>query len=246
MDCMNRLIQVNLSTALLHQKTFLPFKGCHTGREIVVVATGPTLNKYVPLDNVINIGVNAAFLRAEIIFDYLFAMDYYSVKPFISQMNEYRKGKCVKFYGLDCEHVPQDKWQCVIPESDAIIAGALRYRADAAPIEGMKMQFAYDLSSMPLGDCYSTVFSAMQFALWTNPKRVYLVGCDTADTGHFNSGKKVEEMRKDRPIVSNPYQKILESWHLFKLFTQRYYPETEIVSVNPVGLKGLFTDFYQA
>ena len=29
-----------------------------------------------------------------------------------------------------------------------------------------------------------------------------------------------------------------------KEFISQNYPETEIVSVNPVGLKGLFTDIY--
>ena len=33
-------------------------------------------------------------------------------------------------------------------------------------------------------------------------------------------------------------------WREFKRFVQVYYPETEIISVNPVGLKGIFRDVY--
>ena len=29
-----------------------------------------------------------------------------------------------------------------------------------------------------------------------------------------------------------------------KEFARQYYPETEIISINPVGLKGLFIDQY--
>ena len=29
-----------------------------------------------------------------------------------------------------------------------------------------------------------------------------------------------------------------------KKFAEVYYPETEIISVNPIGLKGLFRDVY--
>lgn len=29
-----------------------------------------------------------------------------------------------------------------------------------------------------------------------------------------------------------------------KMFAKQYYPDTEIFSVNPVGLKGLFKDMY--
>ena len=29
-----------------------------------------------------------------------------------------------------------------------------------------------------------------------------------------------------------------------KMFARQYYPETEIISINPVGLRGLFKDVY--
>jgi hypothetical protein len=38
---------------------------------------------------------------------------------------------------------------------------------------------------------------------------------------------------------------IYEGWKDLKKFAQIYYPDTEIISINPVGLKGLFTDVYQ-
>lgn len=59
-DAINRLIQVNLSTACLHQQTFPRFKGLYAGRNIAVIATGPSLKDYKPIEGCINIGINYA------------------------------------------------------------------------------------------------------------------------------------------------------------------------------------------
>ena len=37
----------------------------------------------------------------------------------------------------------------------------------------------------------------------------------------------------------------VEFWKELQKFAQTYYPETEIISVNPVGLRGIFTDLDQ-
>ena len=36
----------------------------------------------------------------------------------------------------------------------------------------------------------------------------------------------------------------IEGYEKLKTFARRYYPDTELVSVNPVGLKGVFNDVY--
>lgn len=245
MDKMNRIVQTNLSTALLHQKVFPQFKGIHANREIAVIATGPSLLNYKPIPGCINIGVNSAFLREGLELDYIFAMDFYSVKDYLPKMNDYRRGKCIKFYGLLNEFLLSETVNYTIPESDAIAAGAFRFRTDFAPASGMRMKFAYDISTFPLGDCYSTVFPALQFALWTNPKTIYIIGCDCADIGHYDSKEQEKDLAKKRPMVPDSYNKIKQSWLDFKIFAKAYYPNTRIVSVNPVGLKGVFEDIVQ-
>ncbi|MBQ3343824.1 MAG: hypothetical protein IJG84_18125 [Kiritimatiellae bacterium] len=245
MDRQNRIVQTNLSTAFLHQKVFPQFKGIHVGRDIAVIATGPSLLKYKPIPGCINIGVNSAFMREGLDFDYIFAMDLYSVKDYLPQMNEYRKGKCIKFYGLLNEFLISESTNYTISESDAMAAGAFRFRTDFAPIPGMRMKFAYDISTFPLGDCYSTVFAALQFACWTHPKTIYIVGCDSTDTGHYNSKALEADLAKTRPMVPDSYNKIRQSWREFKVFVKAYYPKIRVVSVNPVGLRGEFEDLDQ-
>ena len=223
-----------LSTMAMHQRTFAPYKNKAAGRDVVIVAGGPTASKFKPIPGAIYIGVNRAYKLSSVVLDYLFCQDYIAIRDggTMDEMDAYRRGECVKFVGL----VGDNAWgnDFVIPESFAIKIGALRYRA----VEGDLDDFAYDLSVQPLADCGSVVFAALQFALWMNPRRLYLVGCDCSHGGYFYKGGNVS------PSGANPLEldRLMQGYAWFKQFATRYYPETEIISVNPVGLKGLFKD----
>ena len=251
-DAVNRMIQTNLSTMQMHQKTFLPYKGIHTGEDVVIVATGPTVKDFKPIPGCKYISVNHAFLDERIDFDYAFAIDYMSLGKVLPCLNNYRKGKCIKFYGLHKECMDEttpNRWGVceenrLIPESDAIAAGALRFRTDFVPFFGYRAEPTYDLASQPLCTMGSTAFIAMEFALWTNPRRIYIVGCDCSQAGHFYD-KSLTQTSNFEKSKSDVYSGMVGSWRKIKRFATRYYPSTEIVSVNPVGLKGLFTDLYQ-
>ena len=75
----------------------------------------------------------------------------------------------------------------------------------------------------------------MQFALFTNPKRIYLVGCDCS-IGHFHA----EAQNGHGADLSG----IKEAWIKLNKYILNYNYKTEIISVNPVGLKGMFKDVY--
>ena len=203
----------------------------YQGKDIAVIATGPSLKEYIPLKNVINIGVNYAYKDERLKLDYLFVQDYLGFKNGLKEINEYQKDFCTKFYGLTTEYEPE--FRRVVPESDALSANALRYRTDWVNISNFEPKFAYDISTQPLGCFGSIVFPALQFALYTNPRKIYLIGCDCSKNGHFDGTSSL-----DLTVLLGP-------WKKFKEFVKIYYPETEIISVNPAGLKGLFTDIYQ-
>ncbi len=236
----NQFNQVNLSTFNLHQKTFPRFKNINQGKDVVLLASGPTLRQYKPLENVINVGVNRSFQGTSEKFDYIFIQDYSGqTKSYIKKLNNYNKDTCIKFYGIASELNP---YMQIIPESEAIEANALRYRTDCLNFDSpYNIHFAYDIASQPLGDGKSIVFSAMQFILWTHPKRIYLVGCDCSLGGYFNNERLNE---KEKQNYLNTVE-IIENWKKLKFFANRYYPDTEIISINPVGLKGIFKDIYQ-
>lgn len=229
----NRVNQTNLSTAQLHEKTFAKFKNIHAGEEIVVVASGPSAKYYQPIPNAIHIAVNRSFILDNIDFKYLFIQDFSGpTTTYIDDLCKYKKDTCQKFFGLTVEYNDMHK---VIPESYAIKANALRYRTDWAKIHNFQPKFAYDLMTQPLGCFGSIVFPALQFALWTNPKTIYLVGCDCTNDGYFNTNTKSPEFKPNQ---------ITEAYKKFKHFASVYYPDTKIISINPRGLKGLFEDIY--
>jgi hypothetical protein len=223
-----------LSTMALHQRAFPPFKNKAAGRDVVVVAGGPSAAKFRPIPGAIYIGVNRAYKFSGISFDYLFCQDYEAVRgsDALDAIRDYRRGQCVKFIGL----VGDDAWNngYVFPESYVIEMDALRYRV----VQGTLDDFAYDISVQPLADCGSVVFSALQFALWMNPRRLYLVGCDCSHGGYFYKNGNVSASGANTLDLD----RVMQGYVWFKQFAQRYYPKTEIISVNPVGLKGLFID----
>ncbi len=90
----------------------------------------------------------------------------------------------------------------------------------------------------------SVAHCAFEFALWTQPKEIYLVGFDCARTGHFNCDDSERLRQQD---FQKNFDRIFYGWNYYKKFAKTYYPETEIISVNPVRLKGLFDkDIYTA
>ena len=115
---LNRINQVNLSTAFMHMQTFPKFKGIHEGRDMVLVASGVSADKYLPKKDAIHIGVNRSFQigNYRIPMDYIFIQDFSGKTPeYIDDLDNYRPGKCQKFYGLTTEW--NNTINRVIPES---------------------------------------------------------------------------------------------------------------------------------
>ena len=67
---------------------------------------------------------------------------------------------------------------------------------------------------------------------------------------HFADGNQTKAELKVEKIQYDSYWRknnkpLLDKWEEIKAFALTYYPETEIISINPVGLKGIFKDVYQ-
>lgn len=224
--------QANIVT-MTHQETFGPYKNKHFGEDVAIIATGPSLNKYKPLDNVINIGMNKAFFADNINLSYYFSFDHIANKDYIEKIAEYKD--ITKFYGQ-----LQPSYFClkeikagkgIMPESIILKHNAKKfYIYGKWPLTPLFIK--PDIDKTWLVDGGSVVFSAMQFALFTNPKRIYLVGCDCS-SGYFDGKTGADASH------------LVKSWKELKKFAEIYYPDTEIISVNPVGLKGMFKDLYQ-
>lgn len=218
----------------LHPKTFGKYKNAFAGRDVVLVCTGPTAKNYKPIKDAIHVGVNGAVYLNEIQLDYLFVQDYTIKQANNKELNKdclnYKGNNCQKFFGI----LPDERLAAVkhvierIPLSYSYDNNVAQYI-----IEDMgKHNIAYDLSRHPIGDFCGTAFSALQFILYAHPTRLYLVGWDCSAGYAYNKPNAI------RP--ANEQAEILKKY--FVPFINLNYPDIEIISINPVGLKGVFKD----
>ncbi len=229
----NEFINTNI-VKNLHQKIFPPFKNIHAGQDVVIVGSGPTLNKYKVIDGAIHIGLNRTFENNSIKFDYIFAQDYPNLikadADFYIKLQNYN---CKKFFGLFMgTNVPQ------VPQSIVQRCRAYTYYSSARHDLGFEyainQNIFSDIEVAPLMDFMSTAFAAFNFAIYTYPKRIYLVGIDNSMNGYYDGSSQ-------RFLMTDI---IKQGWEQVKLFMDNKYPDIEVISINPVGLKGIFKDMY--
>jgi len=228
----NQIIKSIFEASTVHEtntRTFSKYQGIFKGRDIVIVGSGPTLNFFEPIENAINMGVNTTFLKDNLRIDYLFVTDNYWLNEEKKELLfKYQCKKFLAFHGsdywnlsLDLRNIPDYEEYCV-------------YYSNVFdnPIH-------IDITKSPLANLGSTIFSVMQFALWTQPKRIFIVGCDcTVLTNGLFNGVTIER----RGAMGD--ERFIKGWGKIKKFKDIYYPEIELVSVNPVGLKGMFKDMF--
>lgn len=229
-----REIYSALEVSKLHSKVFPQFKNCNAGKNITIIGCGPTIQYYNNEADYINLALNKAILLENINFDYTFAFDANLLKTCPDYLDRIKNKNFKSFIGKFLAPEFEYNFPEIKNEEEYNI-----YRYYGAKRHGMPSirDFEYslhtDISTYPLPDFYSISFAALQFALYTYPDKIYLVGLDTAQTGNFFDGAS-----------SYYYKKMIYGYKKFKKFASIYYPDTEIISINPVGLKGIFKDVY--
>ena len=212
-------------------KTFEPYRNKFRGKKIVIVATGPTAKNYKIIPDAIHIALNFAWKRDDISFNYLFTNDG-PLKNFRDQMEQgFSKIKDAVFISKFMDRI----YHCYnnYPEEFSLKYNHVkRFYID----DNINNPIYQDICYHPLMCCSSVVFAALHFSLFTYPKEIYLVGCDLDSGKHFYDNNNV----KTFPLID----KIKVTYARMKMFAAQCYPETEIISINPVGLKGLFKDLY--
>lgn len=217
--------KIRVKAIFVNYISFYPYKNKYKDKDIVLLGAGPTLNQFKPIDKAIYIGTNRTFKLEKIKLDYLFIQDNLIENDDQTKADLYKGNNCQKFYGYHYLTVP-------ITKESAKRAKAKRYIFLDRKKPILSKEFGNkSILFRPLNTWASVIFPALEFALWTNPKKIYIVGCDCTDIEHFdNTESKLNNER------------ILYGWLKFKEFAKKYYPNTEIISINPKGLIGLFKD----
>ena len=218
---------IYIPAAVHHAEIFDKYRNCNAGKDIVFLAAGPTLDKYTPIPGAIHIGVNRVYQAKHIELDYLIAIDAF-FRP-DEEVAGYRPSQCRKLFGYNYQTLSKRISETLITKAKAELFYYHSIPFSETPV------FPSSLSHSPLIVMESVVTAAMQFALWTGPRRIYLVGCDCSTDGYFSSQKSEIPQKLAA-------RKIIHSWKLIKEFAEQVYPDTEIISINPIGLRGIFTD----
>lgn len=224
--------------ASLHSKVFPKYKNKYNNKAVALIGCGPTLNYFNGVSDLIYVGVNHAFKYDKLVLDYFFVADWArNGRVNILESENYKNPNLKRFYAIhEAGKVPMEY---IIPESVALRHNAERFYIRTRWTKNVLVkdeEYAYDLSCEPLTCSRSIVFPALQFILYTNPKKLYIVGCDCSANGHFDDNNFIFE--------DPSWLDAINGWKLLKKFAEVYYPETEIISINPIGLKGLFRDVY--
>lgn len=243
-----------LAAARTNRETFLPFKNYCRGKKLVICGAGPSLADFKPIDDAVYIALNRAICFDKVDFDFLFVQDWYGIRHIEKEILEYKGNNCIKLFAYQ-NTLYDHSFPRNVPESFVIAVRGRRFYTDiftggGSPDDLEKSEFVVDIDSRPIGNFPNVFFSSIQFALYMNPEKIYLAGLDHKG-GHFSYKNLSEDQKeKDCQIVSELFDSALEKVRLLceklKDFASVYYPDTEIVSVNPVGLKGIFKDWYQA
>ena len=224
----------------VNTKAFSEYKNAFRDKEVVIVGTGPSLQFYKPIPNAIHIGLNRAWKREDIPLDYLFMIDGLANNRSDIKIEE----------GFDKVHetifvgrypLGNSFSYASVPEKTLLERGNIRLFFVGANM--VSRPIYPDIRYHFVADFSSVSFNALHFALFTYPKKIYLVGLDTTSTGHFYA-----DSEKDRAALEDDFKKAVLNCKVgyarMKMFAQQYYPDTEIMSINPIGLRGLFRDIY--
>lgn len=224
-----------------YNNVFSKFYNKHLGKEAVLFGTGPTLTDFDFNDidgwsETIKVGVNSMAYVDRIPLDYYFC-GHDSSKESWHHHNQLEKSlfeqiKCrtdvtQKFCATRVNNRPHPLH---FSDDEAARMGTLRYGITS--LSGHQ-HIHKDIASHNLYN-HSIIFSALQFILYSGVKRVYLVGCDCGGGFSFAFPEQSFSSSEAHSIYSN--------WVEFKKFLNNSYSDVEIVSIRPVGLKGLFID----
>lgn len=205
---------------------FGKYKNAHKNESVILYGSGPSIQKFKTSKNVIKIGMNEQ-IYLDLDLDYWFMGD-----PRNRQPEKFRK--CKKDYDDYRPKIAKFiRWKLGVPRSQKMPYNMPHSTYYLAKYQDFKDTCLYkkNIDEGILPSYKSITDEALQFALFAGFKRIYLVGhdCDYSD-GTFRTDKL--EVSDD-----NDAKLLLNMWPLIKEWIGENYPDVEIYSINPVGLK---------
>ena len=244
---------------------FKKYKDIHKGEKAVLVAGGPSLEKFVPLEDVIYVGVNHIGKHR------LFRQKYGSLIPGNIELDYYFFGDRDRYMSKDFKVVRQKFGSCIV-DGEEHPAHLTKKEVESLGGEGFEQSnlcgrgndfglrfepvpfqaywmlpdhgFPDDISESP---CYghNACMPALQFLIYAGVSEIYLVGADCDGGPSFGvGGDSSGGLGPDFFGKERDYNEMLPDWNNFKIYLSKEKPNVKIISINPVGLKGYFEEIY--
>lgn len=217
-----------LQIAIKHLTSLRPNKNKFKNQEIVLVGCGPSVRYYKLHQKAYYAAVNRAFLYSPIKFDFIFAQDNLEQEMFAAA--QYHGSRCQKFFGCINKKRYQEEWVKAL--NIRPIPNSYFNREDVIKYYLTPKKFEQNIGYKSVADNGGTALSACQILLYLGFRRIWLVGIDNTYDQHFYGGKMED------------FSKQILFWKQLKHFCEKKYPEVEIISINPMGLKGIFKNVY--
>ena len=219
-----------------YHKKLEKYKNKHIGETCYIFGCGPTVNDFKEQENGVYIGGNRIYLNKEI----KSKLKYYFFghKYVIDQKNE-NDGSNNKTeidnldYNIEkfCFVSFEDKWHSTYGFTNKDIVKLKDI--NAIPCDLTPSYIHTDISQYPFIN-HSIPYPMTQFALYAGFTKIYLVGCDCSN---FYGNNHQEFFYKNINNQINISDHLIEWWGNVKSFKDKFYPNVEIININPIGLK---------
>ena len=100
------------------------------------------------------------------------------------------------------------------------------------------VKFSKDISILPPALNSNVAFPIMQFLLYMGFSKIYLVGFDSSGGGRWN----YPNAYWDTDTYAQRVAQWPKRWYFFRKWQLEVYPDVKMVSVNPIGLKGMMDE----
>lgn len=207
-------------------KSFEKYHDLHKGQRAIVFGTGPTYYKTevdkLPKD-CIYIGVNGCNARKDLKFDYYFFGDKLNVPRTATAdyLKRWDSSLITKqAFAYTKVWLSRHEWKKEEPRKNLWLTDEEIKQYNALPYSiTRQFVFRYDIVKFP--PTSNIIFSAIQFAIYSGVREIFLVGSDVSPQPGLNTSVLLTQFRSLKKTLM-PQTK------------------TQIFSINPVGLKGIF------
>jgi len=207
------------------------FDRIHEGMTAILFATGLSVKEYEPIEgheDFIKMGVNRIYDYPDI----LGQLDYYVFGSDYNKDDEHRANIDKICSTMDCVTLASAWRDGDITKRGNIFPEQAK-EIGAIPFENNnKGSFATDVSKYRMFG-QTIIFPALQLILYTGINTLYLVGVDCGVT----LAKYGEPTGNQQFVI---WWKQVKKW----MANSEEYRDVKVISVNPVGLKGVFDDIY--